>query len=164
MNDHELLLYFEHEGLDYDLHKHIPVFTTAEADAVMKLIAGARSKNLFLKDKKKNYILVSIIENKKVDLKRLSEQIKLGRLSFCNESELLYFIGVSPGSVTPYGLIHDKDKIVNFFLDRDFMDNSLLNFHPLRNDRTVTLNRHNFLKFFDSIDHPPTIIDIPILK
>jgi len=163
MTSVELIAYFNEHNLKFDVHSHVAVFTTAEGDHVKESIPGAHSKNLFLKDKKKNYILVSVLDHKRVDLKALSDAVGLGRFSFCNECELLQFVGVTPGSVTPYGLIHDTQGQVRFFLDRDFLDHDWVNFHPLRNDQTVCMNRSGFLSFFEGIKHKPTIIDIPVL-
>ena len=72
-------------------------------------------------------------------------------------------LGVLPGSVTPYGLINDTSRQVQFLLDKDFMNSEAVNFHPLRNDMTVSATTQNFLEFFDKIGASPQIIEIPCL-
>jgi Ala-tRNA(Pro) deacylase len=164
MNDQELLAFFNKHGLNFTLHEHMAVFSAKDDCEVMKLIPGGHSKNLFLKDKKKNYVLVSVLEHKNVDLKRLAENIDKGRFSFGNEAELSKFVGVLPGSVTPFGLINDAQKQVAYYLDQDFLVHESVNFHPLRNDQTVNMQLHSFLKFFDLINHTPQVIEIPELE
>lgn len=161
MTDLELIALFNANNLKFALHHHNAVFSAKDECEAMKSIPGAHSKNLFLKDKKGNFVLVSVLEHKRVDLKMLSESLGLRRLTFCNADELLRYIGVTPGSVTPYGLIHDTENSVRYYLDKDFLEHDALNFHPLRNDQTVTMERKSFLSFFEIIKHSPNAISIP---
>lgn len=164
MTDTELLKYFDDHKLAYTLYKHAAVFSAKDDCEEMKSIPGAHSKNLFLKDKKGNYILVSVLEHKRVDLKVLSATLGFGRFSFGNAEELLRFVGVTPGSVTPFGLIHDDGQRVAYFLDEDFLRHEQVNFHPLTNTQTVSMQRESFLKFFELIKHSPKVIAIPCLE
>jgi len=79
-------------------------------------IDGAHSKNLFLKDKKNNFFLVSFIEDIIADLKKASVPLNSKKLSFANEDYLMNILGIKPGSVSPFGLLNDKEKKVKFFL------------------------------------------------
>jgi Ala-tRNA(Pro) deacylase len=126
-------------------------------------IGGAHSKNLFLKDKKDNFFLVSIIDQKRVDLKILSKRYGKGGLSFATAECLKALLDLMPGSVTPYGLLNDIENKVTFILDEDFLSHSLINFHPLRNDMTVSVAPNDFLTFCTRIDHTPSITPIPVL-
>ena len=163
MNDKELLDYFSSLGLICELYAHEPVFTAADGAQLLRAIPGAHCKNLFLKDKQQNYALVSVLEHKRVDLKNLAINLGSGRFSFGDAENLLKFIGVCPGSVTPFGLVHDTQKEVKFYLDQDIANSNIVNFHPLRNDQTVAMSNNMFLKFFDAINHRPQIIEIPVL-
>lgn len=96
-----------------------------------------------------------------MDLKALSKNFGNGHFSFGNGEELLTYLGVTPGSVTPFGLIHDKDHQVNFLLDKDLMNHEVMNFHPLRNDMTVSVPLNHFLSFFEKIGRKFQIADIP---
>ncbi len=146
---------------NYTLHEHEPIFTVEEGKHVSENIDGAHSKNLFLKDKKKNFFLVSVLEHKRVDLKALSKQFGKGGLSFANADELMDKLQLTPGSVTPYALLHDTQKEVYFILDEDFTKYEVLNFHPLQNDLTISMDIKQFMQFFDLIQHQPHIIKIP---
>jgi Ala-tRNA(Pro) deacylase len=161
MNDQELIKLFDAHAYAYELFRHAPIFTAKDGGELVKTITGAHGKNLFLKDKKNNYYLISLMEHKRVDLKALAQQIDGGRFSFGNEVELMRFIGVKPGSVTPYGLVHDVNKEVSFYLDEDLLRHETVNFHPLRNDQTVQMKTASFLAFFDDIQHVPHVIAIP---
>lgn len=162
MNDEILINFFQQQHYQFQVHLHEPVFKVDQNDNLSEIIMGAHSKNLFLKDKRK-YYLVSVLEHKRVDLKQLSINLQSGRFSFGNPQELLDKLNVTPGSVTPYGLINDIKKEVDFFLDNDFLNYELVNFHPLRNDKTVSMALPSFLDFFNRIGHAPKLIDIPIL-
>jgi Ala-tRNA(Pro) deacylase len=163
VNDKALLEYFTAHDLAYKLYSHEPIFTAKDGITLLENIRGAHCKNLFLKDKRQNYILVTILEYKKVDLKRLAEIINKKHISFGNSEELFKLIGVAPGSVTPYGLVHDRDQQVTFYLDIEILNYPVVNFHPLRNDQTIQLRKKDFLKFFELIKHEPKILNIPLL-
>lgn len=162
MKHQPLITLFEQHNITHTLHRHNPVFTTEEETGIE--IAGAHSKNLFLRDKKKkHYFLVSVLEHKRVDLKSLSKQLGKGSLSFGKPDAMEELLGVVPGAVTPYGLLHDTEGRVMFVLDNDFLQHDILNFHPLRNDMTVSVARDDFLQFCKVVQHAPDSIEIPEL-
>ena len=154
---------FQDTTVKFIVHTHPPLFSMGDEIKLGIVIAGANSKNLFLKDKKDNFFLVSVIDRKRVDLKTLSKVYGKGGLSFANADYLKSHLDLTPGSVTPYGLLHDTDNKVTFVLDEDFLGHSLINFHPLRNDMTVSVAPNDFLTFCTHINHTPSIIRIPVL-
>lgn len=147
----------------FELYEHPPLFTVEEASEFNRSVKGGHSKNLFLKDKKNQFFLISVIDTKRVDLKTLSKSYGNGGFSFGNTKELKAVLNLTPGSVTPYGLINDQEGKVIFLLDKDLVAKDKVNFHPLRNDMTVSVCSRDFLKFCDIIQHYPSIINIPIL-
>lgn len=152
--------FFKNHKLDYTLHQHVPVFTTTEAEKIKEHIPGAHTKNLFLKDKKKNYVLLTVLSTKQVDLTAFSKIYGKGRFSFANNEDLMLLLGVIPGSVTPYGLLNDQASQVVFYLDQDLLKSNYINFHPNRNDMTLSVSIINFLKFCDIINHSPICIQV----
>lgn len=158
-----LFTLFKSLELNFVELSHPPLFSVGDELALGVVIPGANSKNLFLKDKKDNFFLVSVIADKRVDLKALSKLYGKGGLSFANAGYLKGLLDLTPGSVTPYGLVNDTENKVTFILDEDFMDHSLINFHPLRNDMTVSVTPNDFLTFCTHINHTPSIIHIPVL-
>lgn len=163
MQEQILLNLFKDLHLDYQLYNHKAVFTVDECEDLHNSIAGAHSKNLFLRDKKKNFFLVSVLEHKRVDLKSLALLLGKAGLSFGNSDDLMAKLKLTPGSVTPYGLIHDHRKEVSFIFDQDFLNYETVNFHPLRNDMTIGMSVKLFLDFIKTMNHPPQIMDIPLL-
>ena len=96
------------------------------------------AKNLFVRDDKKNYYLITIKGNKKVNLKEFKKSNNIRNLSFASENDLMNILGLIPGAVTPLGLLNDKDLKVSFYLDKDFVyEDSIIGIHP--NDNTATI-------------------------
>ncbi|MFH1831220.1 MAG: prolyl-tRNA synthetase associated domain-containing protein [bacterium] len=153
-------------NIKYTLYKHQAVFTSDEKpiliDSDLDEIPGMQSKNLFLKDTKNTFYLVSIDEHKRVDLKALSTELECGRFSFGKAENMLELIKLEPGSVTPFGLMFDQEKKVTFVLDQDFMTSTYVNFHPLKNNMTIGLRPEDFLTCMQKIGHEPIIIKIPV--
>ena len=100
--------------IKYDRYEHKPVFTVNEAKELDILIPGGKCKNLFLRNEKGDiHYLVILDENKRVDLKLLAKQIGTKRVSFASEERLYKYLKLTPGSVTPFGIIND-DNIIHF--------------------------------------------------
>lgn len=147
-------------GIDYTTHRHPPVFTVEEAKALRGTLPGAHVKNLFLRDKKKRIWLVTVLEERDIDLKALKRRIGAqGSLSFGSADLLLEVLGVQPGSVTPFGVLNDREGRATMVLDKGTLDNHPVNVHPLRNDMTTAISAHGLLRFLEAEDHTPEIID-----
>lgn len=166
MNEKILFDFLDASKIEYQLFKHQPVFTCQDKPVLIDsggidTLAGMHSKNLFLRDQKDNFFLVSVGQEKRVDLNALSKGLGCQRFSFGKPEELLAFLKLQPGSVTPFGLIFDARKKVTFVLDKDFLTASLITFHPLRNDMTVALAPQQFLTCMEKMGHQPRIMLIP---
>lgn len=148
-------------GIEYKTYNHEPVFTVEESHKIKEDMPGAHSKNLFLRNKKGQMWLFSTIGTKTIDLKRLQTALEAGRVSFGSPDRLMAYLGVVPGSVTPFAAFNDQDCQVKVVLDADFMAYDILNFHPLENDKTTAIAPLDLVKFLEAIDHPPQILDFP---
>ena len=138
---------------------HPPLFTVEQSRALRGEIAGAHTKNLFLKDKKGGLFLVVAREAASIDLKRLHKRIgAASQLSFGKPDLLAETLGVTPGTVTPFGLINDRDGRVNAILDKDLMASDQINCHPLVNTATTTIAAADLLAFVRATGHEPKII------
>jgi Ala-tRNA(Pro) deacylase len=159
----EALLYerLRELGITWTHYAHVPVFTVEEALQVNLGVPGGHTKNLFLKDKKGGLWLVVLRDDFKLDLNALSKQIGAPRFSFGSGELLIETLGVPPGSVTPFSLINDKEQKVRVVLDADMLKQEPLNYHPLRNDRTISVSRDDLLKFIASCGHAPMIETLP---
>lgn len=151
---------FESLGIPAITHHHAPVHTVEEARAHRGDIPGAHCKNLFLKDKKTALWLIVAKEDARIDLKNAAGIIGSARLSFGNDGLLMSVLGVTPGSVTPYAAINDRDQTVTIVLDSAMMREALLNFHPLANTATTSITPSDLVKFIESCGHKPHIVAI----
>lgn len=158
----EFLDYLKTQTFTSTIFTHTPIFSAEEADQI-KHIPGDHTKNLFLRDKKKNYFLVTVQDHKRVNLRELSKLIGQGHFSFGSSEDLYEKMRVKPGSVTPFGLLHDREKEIQYILDQDILKADFVNFHPLRNDMTVHMAVSDFLEFMKKIHSQPTALHIPVL-
>jgi len=159
----ELFAFLDKHQISHKTHRHDPVFTVEEAQAVRTGMIGGHSKNLFVRDKKKQYALVVASEDQTIDLKNLAVKIDMGRLSFASAERLAAYLGVTPGSVTPFALLnahtrampnHPKVKLI---LDANLLDNEMVYFHPLHNGATTRVSSHDLVKFVKACGFDPVI-------
>ena len=148
-------------GIAHETRWHEPVFTVAESQELRGTLPGGHSKNLFLKNKKGDLWLVTAAEDAAVDLKALTKTLGAGRLSFGKPDLLLEVLGVTPGSVTPFGLLNDAEKRVTFVLDGRLAAMDPLNFHPLVNNATTAVSTADFRKFLTACGHTVLSVDFP---
>jgi Ala-tRNA(Pro) deacylase len=138
----------EQLGIPYARHEHPPVFTVEQAKEHWVGVAGAHCKNLFLRNEKGNrHYLVILEHNKKADLKILTRQLGEDRLSFGSPERLIRYLGLTPGAVSPFGLINDSRKEVRVVLDQDLRGSERINFHPNENTATVGISFADFERF-----------------
>ena len=136
---------------EYYIHEHPALKTVEESKILRGKMEGGHSKNLFLRDKKKNNFLITACEDQKIDLKDLEKKLGTSRLSFGSPDRLYQFLGVKPGSVSPLALINDQQNEVSFYIDKNLLKEKILNFHPLINNLTISLKTKDFEKFLHSI-------------
>lgn len=146
-------------GVLADTRDHPAVFTVGEGEAIKLAIPGAHTKNLFLKDDRGQLWLISAEGHASIDLKRLHLVIGSGRLSFGKPDLMAETLGVTPGSVTAFGLINDVDHRVRFVLDRTLAEAALVNFHPLTNTATTTVSGEGFRQFLKTLGVTPLVVD-----
>ena len=138
-------------GIAFTRHEHPPVATVDEAAAHWAGIDATHCKNLFLRNQKGNrHYLVVLTASKKADLRAVADQIGDGKLSFGSPERLMTHLGLTPGSVSPFGLINDREHAVRVALDRDFQTAARLAFHPNINTVTLTIAAADFKKFLDA--------------
>ena len=155
---------FDALGIVYLTYSHPPVFTVAEATALRGSLPGGHCKSLFLKDKKGGFWLAVMLEERRVDLKRLAVQLEAPRFSFGGSADLLEVLGVRPGSVTPFALVNDFGHRVTPVLDAAMLDHDPLNYHPLSNDRTTAVAAADLLRFVAACGHVPRIVDLALFE
>jgi Ala-tRNA(Pro) deacylase len=147
-------------GIDTKTIEHKPMFTVEDSISLRGNLPGGHCKSLFLKNKKNQYWLVVMLENKRLDIKALGNLLKSGRLSFCSPERLWHYLGVLPGSVTPFSIINDSNNEVSVILDKNMMALSPLHYHPLQNHKTTAISNLDLLLFLRSEGYEPNIIDL----
>ncbi len=155
----DLIAHLDTRGIDHATTDHPAVFRVGEGEDIKATMPGAHTKNLFLKDAKDRLWLISAQDDTAIDLKRLHPIIGSARLSFGSADLMQETLGVTPGSVTAFGLINDRERRVNFVLDRRLAQADTVNFHPLVNTATTAVSRQGFVRFLSGLNITPMIVD-----
>ncbi len=166
MKDNEAILYdiFETIGITaYQIHEHEAVFTSKEAEDAGLTMPGLNLKNLLVKDKKDSrYFLVILEEHRKLDEKIFRPLTGWRKVRFATSEELFQVLGLTPGSVSPFGLVHPQSSDVTVVLDRliaKAAKEEEVNFHPNRNTATLSLSKGDFMKFLQYTGNPVILED-----
>ena len=142
-------------GIQYTAHEHPPVFTGETAAEAWKDVPGTGIKNLFLRNKKGDrHYLVILAVSKQADLRQLVRAIGDDRLSFGSPERLMSQLGVTPGSVSVFGLIHDGARLVHVIVDEELKASERLIFHPNDNRASVSIAFAEFERFLASRPNP----------
>lgn len=138
-------------GIPYDTYEHPPVFNTDDVERYWRDIPATPVKNLFLRNKKGNHhYLVIVGVDKRVDLQQLVRIIGDDRLSFGSAERLMDKMGLTPGSVSPFGLLHEGSRDVQVVIDADLQNADKLIFHPNINTASLTISFADLQRFLDS--------------
>lgn len=135
-------------NISYDEIEHEAVFTVNEANSLKEKIEGIGCKNLFLTDKKGNYFLYLLIDEKRANLKDLAIKLNVLKLTFANDEELKSLLGLTKGSVTPLGIINDKENKIVLVIDKDLIDKKIL-VHPNVNTKTMSISYEDLIRFIE---------------
>lgn len=150
--EREVYAYLTTLGIPFERHEHPPVATVEEAEGHWAGIDATHSKNLFLRNQKGDrHYLVIVMHAKRLDLRAVAGQIGDGKLSFASSERLMTYLGVTPGSVSPFGLINDRNHHVRVFIDRDLKSAARLSFHPNVNTVTVTIGAADFERYLAAL-------------
>ncbi|KAI6693836.1 hypothetical protein NL676_021546 [Syzygium grande] len=158
----QLLTRLQELQIEFSKYEH-PVVLTVEAQAKhVGNVGAALSKNLFLKDKKQRFYIVSALADTKVDLKVLSQRLGLGKggLRLAPEEALGEILQVPLGCVTPFALVNESASHVSLLLDQGFKSQQGCLFHPLSNDTSISLNTFSLDMFLKSIGRDPSYVDL----
>lgn len=147
-------------GVAHETFAHAPVFTVEEAKRHRPAPGGLHTKNLFVRNKKGRMWLITLAEERAVDLRALARDLGAGNLSFASPERLRRHLGVEPGSVTPLAVMNDLAGEVTVVLDRALAESALVWCHPLTNDRTTRLSGEDLVRFLAATGHAPELISL----
>ncbi|MBI3619371.1 prolyl-tRNA synthetase associated domain-containing protein [Candidatus Peregrinibacteria bacterium] len=157
----DIFSFLTEHAIPFQRFDHVAVFTCEES-AKLPPMPGGDTKNLFLRDDKgKRHFLVTVGHEKTVDLKKLKDVLGVKGVSFASPERLKQYLSVDPGSVTLLGLIHDRDRAVEVWIDEAVWSHEFIQCHPLVNTATLVIPREGMEKFFEITKHQPHIADIP---
>ena len=170
MKGKEFCDYLESQGINYEwCIKHKEVLGCDESSLYYehyKYYIGddyCICKNLFLQERKgdKRLFLLIVPNDKKVDLKEVKERFNTSKLEFVKESVMEQLLHTTPGNISIFNLIYDKEQKINLILDQDIFDSSLLAFHPLYNGMSLFLDEKNIIEFLSFCHREYIISDVP---
>lgn len=139
MNKQETYQYLKNHNIPFEITEHRAVYNMEELDSIDLPYPEGDAKNLFVRDdKKKNYYLITVKGDKRVNLKDFRKAHGLRPLSFASPEDLEKYMDLTPGAVTPLGLLNVEGAPITMYLDAEFKD-SIIGIHPNENTATVWL-------------------------
>lgn len=147
--------------IHFEYYKHPPAPTIEEAMKYWKDIEATHCKNLFFRNHKGNrHYLVLLEHTEQMDIHSIEKILKQGKLSFASAERMAKYLGVTPGSVTPYGLINDHEHHVHVFIDENLKKSSKISFHPCINTSSIIVLWNDFLRFMDHMKNSYEFINL----
>jgi Ala-tRNA(Pro) deacylase len=147
----ELYDLLERLGIEVEYHEHPPLATIEDAIIHWVNYNSGRCKNIFLRNHKGDRHYLVILEHlRQLNMKDLEKRLKQGKLTFASDQRLKKYLGVEPGSVSPFGLINDPENYVHLFIDQELYECERLTFHPNINTASLVISRSDFLRFLES--------------
>lgn len=163
MNEAGLIDLLVQLDIGYQRFDHPPVYTVEDANLYLADAVGLGTKNLFLKpEKNAAYLLLVVLEHKRVDLNRLGKDLGLGKLRFGSADMLKDMLGIEPGSVTVLAVVNDVDKRVRVLVDKDLWMGGGLQCHPLTNTATLVIQPADLQKVLAFSGHDMDLIEVPV--
>ncbi|MCR5714029.1 MAG: prolyl-tRNA synthetase associated domain-containing protein [Bacteroidales bacterium] len=161
MQDELIFKILKNLHIDYEVFEHPPTPTIEDALAYWKDIDATHCKNLFFRNHKGNrHYLVILDCMHDLDIHDLEHRLHQGKLSFASPERMMRYLGVTPGSVSPFGLINDTAHHVTVFLDERLRAVRKISFHPNRNTASVVMSGEDFIKYLDWTQNPYEFINL----
>lgn len=156
MNKQEIYAYLKSKGIFFEVTEHKAVFNMEELAEIDIPYPSADAKNLFVRDdKKRNYYLITIKGDKRVDLKKFRTEHQTKPLSFASPEDLAAILSLIPGAVTPLGVLNDTECKVKVYIDKDFLDEpGLIGVHPNDNTATVWVKTADLIHLIEEHGNP----------
>jgi Ala-tRNA(Pro) deacylase len=146
----ELYELFEKLSIAFEYHEHPPLATIEDAKIYWNNFDAGKCKNIFFRNHKGDRHYLVILEHlRQLNIKDLEQRLKQGKLTFASDQRLKKYLGLEPGSVSPFGLINDNDNHVHLFIDEKLKEYKRLAFHPNINTSTVVISKADLLRFLD---------------
>lgn len=166
MDKKQIYEYIKNKQIWYEITEHKAVYSMSEISEVEIPYPEADAKNLFVRDdKKENYYLITVRGNKRVNLKEFRKENNTRPLSFASEKELEEIIQILPGSVSPLGILNDKENKVKVFLDKEFIEKTdIIGIHPNDNTATIWLKTKDLINIIKEHGNKVELVEIKEVK
>ena len=159
MNKQETYELLRKAGIQYEITEHQAVFNMKELEGIEQPFPDRDAKNLFVRDdKKRHYYMITVQGDKRVNLKEFRKRFGLRALSFASADDLMAILGLTPGAVTPLGLLNDEEQRVELFLDSAF--NELIGVHPNDNTATIWLKPQDLVRVIEAHGNVVNVVDL----
>jgi Ala-tRNA(Pro) deacylase len=144
----EVLSYLDKLEIAFKLYTHPPLPTIEIAAEYWEKIPATHCKNLFFRNHKGNQHYLVIFEcSRELKIHDLEKRLNQGKLSFASAERMEKYLGLKPGSVSPFGLINDNLHHVILYIDKNLESSEFISFHPNDNTATVVIKTSDFIKF-----------------
>lgn len=148
-------------GVTFEYHEHPPAHTVDEAAKYWEGIDSTHCKNLFFRNHKGNRHYLVILEyTRQLNIHDLEKLLRQGKLTFASPERMMRFLNVLPGSVSPFGLLHDTEKHVHLFIDSTLKQAHHLSFHPNLNTASLVIPTDGFFRYLDYIGNSYEFITV----
>ena len=159
----DVVQFLRGHGIAAPRHEHPAVMTVEESMRLVPKLPGAKTKNLFLRDKKgRRHFLVTVPHDTSVDLDGLGATLGVGGVGFASAERLQKYLGIRPGSVSLLALVNDEALAVEFVIDRSLWEADAVHAHPLVNTATMVIAHADLERFLAATRHVPRVIDVPV--
>ena len=149
-------------GIIFDVVEHPPVFTTEQADSYIEGMEGVRTKSMFLTNRKKTqYYLLIMDDKKRLDMDDFKVQVGANRIHMASADSLAEKMQLSPGTVSPFGLLNNEEKDILVYFDKDIVSEDIMTFHPNTNEKTIFIKIQDLFRFLDSIGFTYEFLTLP---
>ena len=149
-------------GITFDVVEHPPVFTTEQADSYIEGMEGVRTKSMFLTNRKKTqYYLLIMDDKKRLDMDDFKVQVGADRIHMASADSLAEKMQLSPGTVSPFGLLNNEEKDILVYFDKDIVSEDIMTFHPNTNEKTIFIKIQDLFRFLDSIGFTYEFLTLP---
>lgn len=139
-------------NIPFEYYEHPAAPTIEEAKKYWKDLVATHCKNIFFRNHKGNrHYLVVLEHTNQLAIRDLEIKLKQGKLSFASPKRMLKYLGLTPGSVSPFGLINDKENHVHVFLDENLKKSETISFHPNINTASIVISYTDFERYLNSI-------------
>jgi len=157
----DLDAFLQAHGIAAPRHEHAAVMTVAESERLVPPLPGAKTKNLFLRDRKGlRHFLVTLAHDRPLDIGRLGDILGAGRLGFASPERLGKHLGIAPGAVSLLALCNDGTQAVEFVIEETLWHAPAIQAHPLVNTATLVLSHDHLERFLAATGHAPRIVDL----